>query len=56
MDIVQRRPILSASVPRKIAPNIMPNSAELAMKPAVEALTPIAFMMEGRAMPATAMS
>ena len=34
IEIVQRRPILSASVPRKIAPNIIPNSAELAMKPA----------------------
>ena len=45
IEIVQRRPILSASVPRNIAPNIIPNSAELAMKPAVEASTPMSFMM-----------
>ena len=35
IEIVQRRPIRSDSAPRKTAPNIMPNSAELAMKPAV---------------------
>ena len=34
IEIISLRPILSASVPRKIAPNIIPNSAELAMKPA----------------------
>ena len=33
MAIVRRRPILSAMVPRKMAPNIIPNSAELTMKP-----------------------
>ena len=56
IEIVQRRPILSASAPRNIAPNIIPNSAEPAMKPAVEASTPMSFMMEGSATPATAMS
>ena len=38
---------LSASAPRNIAPNIIPNSAEPAMNPAVEASTPMSFMMEG---------
>ena len=56
IEIVQRRPILSDIAPRKTAPNIMPNSAELAMKPAVEAVTPICFMIDGSAVPATAMS
>ena len=51
-----RRPMRSATVPRKMAPNIMPNKAELTMKPALVALTPICFMIEGRAMPATARS
>ena len=54
--IVQRRPIRSAMVPRKIAPNIMPNSAELTMNPAWVGSTPISFMIEGSAMPATARS
>ncbi len=56
IEIAQRRPILSASAPSAIAPNIMPNSAELAMKPAVEASTFIAFMIDGSAVPATARS
>ena len=30
--MAQRRPILSAMVPRNMAPNIMPNRAELTMK------------------------
>lgn len=51
-----RRPILSAMVPRKMAPNIMPNRAELTMKPAFWAVTPISFMIDGSAMPATARS
>ncbi|MNN44575.1 hypothetical protein D3C81_1588710 [compost metagenome] len=55
-EMVQRRPIRSDRAPRKMAPNIMPNSAELAMKPAVDAVTPISFMIEGNAAPATAMS
>jgi len=54
--IVRRLPILSAMVPRKMAPNIMPNSAELTMKPAFVGLTPISFMIDGNAMPATARS
>ena len=54
--MVQRRPTLSAMVPRKIAPNIMPNSAELIMKPALVGDTPISFMMDGSAAPATARS
>ncbi|MNT31911.1 hypothetical protein D3C72_1677680 [compost metagenome] len=54
--IVQRRPILSAMVPRKIAPNTMPNSAELTMSPAWVGATPRSFMIEGSAMPATARS
>ena len=58
MQIVmaQRRPMRSAMVPRKMAPNIMPNNAELAMKPACFGSTPICFMIEGRAMPTTARS
>ncbi len=56
MERAQRRPIRSDSVPRTMAPNIMPNRAELAMKPAVDAFTPICCMMDGRAMPTTAMS
>ena len=56
ITIAQRRPILSASAPSPIAPNIMPNSAELAMKPAVAASTFIAFMIDGSAVPATARS
>ena len=39
--IAKRRPIRSAIVPSKIAPNIMPNSAELTMKPAFVASTPM---------------
>ena len=54
--MAHRRPILSAIVPRKIAPNIMPNSAELTMKPALCGSTPISFMIDGSAMPATARS
>jgi len=46
----------SAMVPMKMAPNIMPNSAELTMKPAWVAWTPICFMIDGSAMPATARS
>ena len=56
IEIAQRRPIFSDRAPRPTAPNIMPNSAELAMKPAVEAVTPICCMMAGSAAPATAMS
>ncbi|XQU72269.1 hypothetical protein OJJOAM_005058 [Cupriavidus sp. H18C1] len=56
MAMAQRRPMRSAMVPRKIAPNIMPNSAELTMKPACVASTPIDCMIDGRAMPATARS
>ena len=52
----QRRPIRSARVPKRMLPNIMPNSAELTMKPALAALTPMLFMIDGRAMPATAKS
>ena len=54
--IISGRPIRSASVPKKIAPNIMPNSAELAMKPACVASTPICFMIAGNADPTTARS
>ena len=54
--IVQRRPIFSDKPPKKIAPNIMPNNAELAIKPAVEALTCISSMIDGIAAPATAIS
>jgi hypothetical protein len=56
ITMARRRPMRSARVPRKIAPNIMPNSAELTMKPAFRAVTPISFMMDGSAMPATARS
>jgi hypothetical protein len=56
MTMAQRRPMRSAMVPRKMAPNIMPNSAELTMKPAWVASTPICFMIDGSAMPATARS
>ena len=31
ITMAQRRPILSAMVPRNMAPNIMPNRAELTM-------------------------
>jgi hypothetical protein len=54
--MARRLPILSATVPKNIAPNIMPNSAELTMKPALVGLTPICFMIDGNAMPATARS
>ncbi|MNN39139.1 hypothetical protein D3C81_1531670 [compost metagenome] len=54
--IVKRRPILSDIAPKKMAPTIIPNNAELAIKPAVEALTPIFSIIEGIAIPATAMS
>ena len=54
--IAQRRPMRSAIVPRKIAPNIIPNSAALTMKPALVGVTPMSFMMDGKAMPATARS
>ena len=56
MAIARRRPMRSATVPKKTAPNIMPNSAELTMKPAPAALTPMSFMIDGSAMPATARS
>ncbi|MNS93444.1 hypothetical protein D3C72_1276200 [compost metagenome] len=56
MAMARLRPMRSATVPRKIAPNIMPNSAELTMKPALVAVTPISFMIDGSAMPATARS
>ena len=55
-EIISGRPMRSASVPRKIAPNIMPNSAELAMKPACVASTPMSFMIAGSAAPTTARS
>ena len=41
---------------KTMAPNIMPNRAELAMKPALPALTPMSFMIEGNAAPTTARS
>ncbi|MNO00438.1 hypothetical protein D3C81_2203270 [compost metagenome] len=56
MAMALRRPMRSAIVPRKMAPNIMPNSAELTMNPACVADTPMSFMMAGSAMPATARS
>ncbi len=56
IEIISGRPILSARVPRKIAPNIIPNNAELAMKPACVASTPMSFMIDGRAAPTTARS
>ena len=56
IEIVRTRPILSASVPKTMAPNIMPNRAELAMKPAPPALTPMSFMIDGKAAPTTARS
>ena len=56
MAMAQRRPILSAMVPRKMAPNIIPKSAELTMNPAWVASTPMFFMMDGSAMPTTARS
>lgn len=56
MAIALRRPILSAMVPRKMAPNTMPNSAELTMKPACVGSTPRSFMIDGSAMPTTARS
>jgi hypothetical protein len=56
MTMAWRRPMRSAMVPRKMAPNIMPNSAELTMKPAFCAVTPMSFMIDGSAMPATARS
>ena len=56
IEIISGRPILSASVPRKIAPNIIPNRAELAMKPACVASTPMSFMIDGSAAPTTARS
>ena len=54
--IVQRRPILSAMVPRKIAPNIIPKSAELTMNPAWVGSTRSSFMIDGSAIPTTARS
>ena len=54
--IVRRRPILSDNAPKNMAPNIIPNNAELAMKPAVEASTPIPVIIDGNAAPATAIS
>jgi hypothetical protein len=56
IEIASRRPNLSAKVPRKIAPNIIPNNAELAMKPAFVASTPISAMIAGKAAPTTARS
>ena len=52
----RRRPIRSASVPKRMLPNIMPNSAALTMKPALVASTLMPFMIEGNAMPTTARS
>ena len=54
--MAQRRPILSAIVPKRIAPNIMPKRAELTIKPAWVGSTPMSFMMDGSAIPATARS
>jgi hypothetical protein len=54
--IDQRRPIRVASVPRRIEPTAMPKSAALAMKPALVALTPVSFMIDGNEMPTMARS
>ncbi|MNI56106.1 hypothetical protein D3C73_1110940 [compost metagenome] len=54
--IILGRPIRSASVPRKIAPSIVPKSAEPAMMPALVGSMFMSFMIAGRAAPTTARS
>ena len=56
ITITSRRPIRSATAPKTMLPNIIPNRAELTMNPAWVASTPISCMIEGRAMPTTARS
>lgn len=54
--ITMRLPKRSERFPKIMLPNIIPNSAELAMKPACVASTPMSFMIDGSAMPTTARS
>ncbi|MCY1455142.1 hypothetical protein D9M71_722540 [compost metagenome] len=56
MATIFGRPIRSASVPRKMAPSIVPNRAEPAMIPALVASIFMSCIMAGRAAPTMARS
>ncbi|MNF93292.1 hypothetical protein D3C84_759630 [compost metagenome] len=56
MAIMRGRPMRSARVPRKIAPSIVPSSAEPAMIPALVGSTFMSCMIAGSAAPTTARS